>query len=68
MRFSQIKCMKLYGNDWGNLRDPRALRRGTPLMPYAFESSSCHISVGADNTDLACAIKESCKHSGNLAR
>jgi len=68
MRFSQIKCMKSYGNDWGNLRDLRALRRGTPLMPYAFESSSYHISVGMDTTDLACAIKESCKCSSNLSR
>jgi len=67
MRFSQIKCMKLYGIDWGNLRDLRALRRGTPLMPYTFESSSCCISVGTDNTDLACTIKELCERSGNLA-
>jgi hypothetical protein len=54
--FSQIKCMKSYGNNWGNLRDPRALRRGVLLMPYAFASSSCCISVGADSTALACAI------------
>jgi hypothetical protein len=34
MRFFQIKCMKLYENDHRNLREVRALRRGTLLMPY----------------------------------
>src|SRR5947208_14062187 len=66
MRFSQIKCMKSYGNDQGNLRDVRALRRGTPLMPYTFASSLQSFSVGAISTDRACALTESCLCSGKL--
>ena len=59
--------MKSYGNDWGNLRDPRELRRGIPLMPYAFASSSHCTSVGMDSTALACAINWSCECSGNAS-
>ena len=67
MRFSQTKCMKLYGNDWGDLRDLRALRRGTSLMPYTFASFSCCISVDVDSTFLACIIKCLCECSGKFS-
>jgi len=54
-------------NDWGNLRDPRALRRGVPLMPYVFASSSRCIAERPDSTASACAKKCSCERSGNFS-
>ena len=32
MRFSQIACIKSYGNDVGNDNDERVLSNGTPFM------------------------------------
>jgi hypothetical protein len=68
MRFFQIKCMKSYGNDWRNLRDVRALRRGTLLMPYTFVSSLQSLSVRMSCSDLACARKELCLCSSKFPR
>ena len=53
MTFSQMRCMKSYGNDEGKERDERALRMETPLIPYCLERRSESASVGANCTSLA---------------
>ena len=65
--FSQMRCMKSYGNDSGKESDERALRTGIPLIPYFFARRLDSAPDGAYCTSWACTMNSSCKHFGSAA-
>src|ERR1700677_4874919 len=52
-RFSQIKCMKLYGKDNGNKMDERYERRDVPLFSYSLTKWLASLLVGDNCTSSA---------------